>query len=613
MGRGSGAGQPRVGLPAAIVIAAVATAAALGVMFWTRYAFQIRTLPERVMEWALLFISPDAFESGIVQFGFQAKIYALYVAVGGMALILLLIGTLLLRFVASPWTVWASGPALYLVAMGLVMPVTGGGLFGSELFQDPRLVNACYSGIALTYASVLVVGKWLAGRLARRAALGADPRTPANAGAGLAARRAVLAALVPTAASYAAVLWLGQRGGGSTSSLPLAKVELTPRPAAPPPAVPPASPTAAPQPTTAPAAGTAPAVAAPTAAPTVPPTPVPAPQPTAEPALPVPRPMNKPLTRDQDGSLTAGSRQPGTLSELITPTEAHYHVTKNPVVDPVIEPRAWRLVVDGEVQKPLQLDYRTLRQLPSVETAKTLECISNLTAECQLTPFGCELIGTARWTGVPMKDVIDLAGGFKPGVVSVSLLGTDEFVSVIPAEVALDPDTIVAYEMNGEVLPYEHGYPARVLVPGRYGFKSAKWVMAIRPLTREVLDWYGQRNWSKDGIVKTMTRIDVPAPGAALAPGSQRIAGIAYAADRGIAKVEFSANGGRTWQPATLLEAAPGKDAWVRWEGTFELAGGATRLVARATDGTGKLQTEQFSLAQPEGASGWNSIEVHGG
>jgi DMSO/TMAO reductase YedYZ molybdopterin-dependent catalytic subunit len=602
----------RVGLLASVATAAVATAAALGLMFWTRDAFQIRTLPERVMEWALLFVSPDAFETGIVQFGFQAKVYALYVAVGGMALILLLAGTLLLRFVASPWLIWASGPALYLVAMGLIMPVTGGGLFGSELFQDPRLVNACYSGIALTYASLLLGGKWLATRAGRPAALGADPRAPGMPVARLATRRAILAGLVPTAASYAAVLWLGQRGGGSTSSLPLAKVEITPRPAASPPALALASPTAAPKPDAAPAAA-APAAAPATAAPTAAPTPVPTPQPTAEPALPVPKPMNKQLTRDQDGSLTAGSRQPGTLSELITPTEAHYHVTKNPVADPLIKPEEWRLLVDGEVQKPVQLDYLTLRQLPAVETAKTLECISNLTAECQLTPFGCELIGTARWKGVPMKDVIELAGGFKPGVVSVSLLGTDEFVSVIPAEAALDPDTIVAYEMNGDVLPYEHGYPARVLVPGRYGFKSAKWVMAIRPLNRDVLDWYGQRNWSKDGIVKTMTRIDVPAPGAALRPGPQRIAGIAYAADRGIAKVELSANGGRTWQAATLLEPAPGKDAWVRWEGTFELTGATTRLVARATDGTGKLQTEQFSLAQPDGASGWNSIEVRAG
>jgi DMSO/TMAO reductase YedYZ molybdopterin-dependent catalytic subunit len=575
-------------------------------MFWTRNAFQIRTLPERVMEWVLLFVSPDTLERGISQFGFQAKVYALYTAVGGMALILVILGTLLLALVGSPWAILAVGPLLYLVAMGAIMPITGGGLFGSELFQDVWLVNACYVAIAFTYATVLLLGKWLAARASTAGVEPGRPRAPSQGAAPLTTRRALLGGLAPTVASLLGVLWLGQRGGGG-SSLPLAKVEITPRPAASPPAAAVASPAAAPRP----AAAAPPPAPAAAAAATAEPTAAPPPQPTAEEALPKPKPMGKQLTRGEDGSLTAGSRQPGTLSELITPNEAHYHVTKNPVSDPVIQPEGWRLVLDGEVQTPVQLDYRTLRQLPTIEIAKTLECISNLTAECQLVPFGCELIGTARWKGVPLKDLIELAGGFKPGVVSVSLLGADEFASVIPADVAMDPDTILAYEMNGEVLPYEHGYPARVLTPGRYGFKSAKWIRGIRPMTRDVLDWYGQRNWSKDGIVKTMTRIDLPAPGAALPAGPQRVAGIAYAADRGVSKVQFSADGGRTWQAASFLEPSPGRDAWVRWEGTFELApGSTTRLVARATDGTGTLQTEEFVLAQPNGASGWNSIEV---
>lgn len=583
--------------PASAAVASTATAAALLVMFWTRSAFQIRTLPERVMEWALLFVSPDALEAGIGRFGFEAKVYALYAAVGGMALILIGVGTVVLAKARSPWTLWALGPALYLFAMAVIMPVTGAGLFASELFQDPWLVNACYLGIAFSYASLLLLGKSLLGGRASGATRALRPPP----GLGM-ARRAFIAGLAPAIGSYVAIFWLGQRTGAAGSSVPLAKVPSLAS-AAPPTAAPAATayrpsneqaaaalPTPAPQPTMEPAKPSGPA---------------------SEPPLPVPKPMNKQLTRDKDGSLTAGSRQPGTLAPLITRAQDHYHVTKNPVADPVIKPEEWRLVLDGELKNPVQLDYRTLRQLPAVETAKTLECISNLTAECQLVPFGCELIGTARWKGVPLKDLIGLAGGFKPGVVSVALLGSDEFVSVIPAEVALDPNTLVAYEMDGDVLPYEHGYPARVLTPGRYGFKSAKWVIAIRPMNREVLDWYGQRNWSKDGIVKTMTRIDVPAPAAGLPAGSQRIAGIAYAADRGIGKVEFSANGGQTWEPATFLEPAPGKDAWVRWEGTFELAARATaKLVARATDGTGTLQTEQFSLAQPEGASGWNHIEV---
>jgi DMSO/TMAO reductase YedYZ molybdopterin-dependent catalytic subunit len=271
------------------------------------------------------------------------------------------------------------------------------------------------------------------------------------------------------------------------------------------------------------------------------------------------------------------------------------------------------LIVDGDVNSPVQLDYRTLRQLPAIEQVKTLECISNFTAMCELTSFGCDLISTARWKGVRLSDLLELAGGVKASAVALAVLGTDEFSSSIPIDAALDPETILAYEMNGEVLPYEHGYPARLLVPGRYGMKNAKWVMVLRPMSQEFVDWYGQRNWNREGIVKTMARIDVPAPGAELAPGSQRIAGIAYAGTRGVQLVEFSADGGQTWQPARPLEPSVGRDAWVRWEGRFDVAAESShKLIVRTTDGTGELQTETFSLTQPDGGTGRHSIDVRG-
>jgi hypothetical protein len=141
--------------------------------------------------------------------------------------------------------------------------------------------------------------------------------------------------------------------------------------------------------------------------------------------------------------------------------------------------------------------------------------------------------------------------------------------------------------------------------------KSAKWVVALRALSREFVDWYGQRNWSRQGIVKTMTRIDYPAPGAVLPPGEHRIAGIAYAGDRGVARVEYSADGGASWRVAEWLEPPIGRDAWVRWQGQFTLPERAeVTLVARATDGLGVLQPEEFSLPQPDGASGWFTTTV---
>src|SRR4051794_29988875 len=135
--------------PVSLVIAVTASVGAMAAMFWLRSVYQIRTLPERVMEWVLLFVSPDAVEQGLAQFGPQAKVYALYVAVGGMGLILIGLGAALIRYVRSPWLIFASGPALYLLAMAVIFPVTGAGLFGVDLFQDWRLVNAGYLVVAL--------------------------------------------------------------------------------------------------------------------------------------------------------------------------------------------------------------------------------------------------------------------------------------------------------------------------------------------------------------------------------------------------------------------------------------------------------------------------------
>ena len=263
------------------------------------------------------------------------------------------------------------------------------------------------------------------------------------------------------------------------------------------------------------------------------------------------------------------------------------------------------------MQQAVQVDFATLRRLPAVELVKTLECISNFTAMCDLAFFGCDLISTSLWKGARLRDVLDLAGGLRPGVVSLQVQGADEFSSSIPPALALDPDTLLAYEMNGAPLPRRHGYPVRMLVPGRYGMKNAKWVVGIRALRSEHVDWYGQRNWNRQGVVRTMSRIDAPADGARLPAGRNRIAGIAYAGDRGINGVQFSSDGGRSWNPAVFLEAAPGRDAWVRWQGEFDLAPGQRlTLTARAFDGQGQVQSDVFRLPQPDGGSGLPSVGV---
>jgi DMSO/TMAO reductase YedYZ molybdopterin-dependent catalytic subunit len=324
-------------------------------------------------------------------------------------------------------------------------------------------------------------------------------------------------------------------------------------------------------------------------------------------------PSPRTLPRDQDGAVLPSGRKLGELSEVLTTNDNFYIVTKNAGGDPFLHPDDWRLVVDGEVQRPFELDYTALRKLPTVEVTKTLECISNLVDKCELAPFGCDLISTARWKGVRLSDVLNLVGGVKPGAAFLATISADEYTTALPIDVAMAPDALLVFEMNGQLLPREHGYPARLLIPGRYGLKNAKWIVALRPMRREFVDWYGQRQWSREAVVKTMTRIDVPAREARLQAGVQRIAGVAYGGDRGVKYVEFSPDGGQTWQQAELAEGASERDVWVRWQGRFTIPSGtAVTLMARATDGTGALQIQPFSLAQPDGSSGWHSITVVG-
>ena len=571
-----------------ILVGTVATAIALRLQSVLRDIWQIRGLPERVMEWLLLFVPLDVFERALQQFGPSAKEIALYGSVLGMAGTLLVLAVLTLHAGWSSWRLLGLGLLLWLVSMAVVMPITGAGFFARNLLIAPLLINVGYLFVFLGYASALAAGRLLIGRAPReRAALAGE-------------RRALLTGLVGTLGAFGIARFVGRDGGAVVSTLPLA-APPTPRPTAPATAT-----TVAVRPSPKPGVPTA---VPPTAPPATRP-PVVAAGPTTAP-LPVP-PAERALVRNKDGALTAAGRMPGTLSPPLTTNADFYVVTKNAVADPVVDPNGWRLIVDGEVNNPVQFDYRTLRMLPSYEVVKTLECISNFTAQCHLAAFGCDLLSTARWRGVRLGDVLDLAGGLKPSAMSLAFLSIDEFSAGLPTEVADDPETLIAYEMNGEPLPREHGYPARLVVPGRYGMKNPKWLTAIRAVNADFRGWYEQRNWNKDGIVKTMARIDVPFDGQVLIDGPQRLAGIAYAGDRGIESVEFTVDGGLTWEETSFLEPAPGKDAIVRWEGTFDLPPQSTvTIVVRATDGTGEVQSAQFTLPQPDGGQGRHAIQVY--
>ena len=565
----------------AIVIACLATALAMYVQNLLRTIWQIRSLPERVMEWLLLFVPLDLFERGLAQLGADAKEVALAGTVVGMAALLVVLGALALRSGLKTWLLLGLGVGMWLGAMGLIMPLTGAGFFARRLLISPLLTSAGYLLVFLAYASVLMAGRLVSHRGVHRRPTMME-------------RRALLVGLGSMLAAGLAATFVGRGGGLVPSPLPLASVP-TRRPLTPTP--PPASSNAgALAPTPNPTQPTAVAAAAPPPA-------------TLEP-VPNP-PVPRRLARDKDGALSAAGRPKGELASPITANDDFYIVTKNAVSDPIVDAASWRLVIDGEVNRPVQIDYRTLRALPAIDVTKTLECISNFTAGCNLTSFGCDLISTARWRGVRLGDVLDLAGGLKSSAVGLAFISTDEFSAGLPTDVVDDPETIVVFEMNGQPLPRDHGFPARLLVPGRYGMKNPKWLAGIRAMSQEYAGWYEQRNWDKVGIVKTMSRIDLPANGAVLDAGEQRVAGIAYAGDRGIKNVEFSTDDGGTWRPARLLEPMPGRDAMVRWEGTFSIRQSQSlTITVRSTDGTGDVQTEEFQLPQPDGASGRDAISV---
>jgi DMSO/TMAO reductase YedYZ molybdopterin-dependent catalytic subunit len=286
----------------------------------------------------------------------------------------------------------------------------------------------------------------------------------------------------------------------------------------------------------------------------------------------------------------------------ITANEDHYTVDTT-LVKPRVDIAQWKLEITGNVERPFTLSYDELLDLDAVEQVRTLECISN--------PIGGELISTAVWTGVRMKDLLDKAG-VKPNSYDVVLTSVDGYNDSFPIAKAMEPDTFLAYLMNGKTLPQEHGYPVRVLVPNIYGMKNVKWLQQIKVDTFDFKGYWQEQGWSDSAIINTNTRIDVPSNRSVRWDGGQvTVAGVAYAGARGIKSVELSFDDGQTWQPATL-EAAAGPITWVRWIYRWSPPGPGTRTIrARATDGRGDTQTPVRREPYPDGATGYDVIDIN--
>jgi DMSO/TMAO reductase YedYZ molybdopterin-dependent catalytic subunit len=291
----------------------------------------------------------------------------------------------------------------------------------------------------------------------------------------------------------------------------------------------------------------------------------------------------------------------GGLSPFFTPNPQFYRVDTDLVV-PQVSPDSWTLRIDGMVSRPVEINFDELIRMPLTEADITLVCVSNV--------VGGPYAGNARWLGVPLATLLRRAG-IAAGADQVLSTGTDGMTISTPLQAILDGrNALVAVGMNGQPLPVAHGFPARMVVPGLYGYVSAtKWLtrLTVTTFARQQAYWT-QRGYSAQAPIKTESRIDVPKPLAQVAAGRTAVAGVAWAPHRGISAVQVSVDNG-SWHPATLA-AADGIDTWRQWSWPWDAAPGLHSLRVRATDGTGAIQTSQEAGPVPNGASGWDSVVV---
>ncbi|MET8087838.1 molybdopterin-dependent oxidoreductase [Micromonospora sp. NPDC005237] len=290
------------------------------------------------------------------------------------------------------------------------------------------------------------------------------------------------------------------------------------------------------------------------------------------------------------------------LAPYVTPNLGFYRIDTALVV-PQVDPETWRLRIHGRVGIERTYSYADLLARPLVERYVTLACVSN--------EVGGDLIGNARWLGVPLRELLDEV---QPEEDADQVVGrsVDGWTCGTPTAALRDGrDALLAIGMNGEPLPVEHGFPVRMVVPGLYGYVSAcKWVTELE-LTRfaDFDAYWVPRGWSAQGPIKTQSRIDAPRRRNRLTAGPVTVAGVAWAQHRGIRRVEVRVDDG-PWQEAQLAPTVS-VDTWVQWSWRWDATPGEHRLQVRATDATGETQTERTQSVAPDGATGWHTVPVN--
>lgn len=312
-----------------------------------------------------------------------------------------------------------------------------------------------------------------------------------------------------------------------------------------------------------------------------------------------------PIDTDNEPSIFQDPRLANLVDSEVTSDDQFYQVDID-IFTPSVNASTWALQVTGLVQNPKTYTLSDLQALPKATEYNTFECVSN--------DVNGNLISNAEWGGVKLSDLFSDMGGVSEGAVYVVFYSVDGYSVGIPLAKALMPDSMIAYEMNYDSLPQDHGYPLRAVIPGLYGMMSAKWIRKISVINTSYQGYWQTRGWSNVGTVQTLTFITTPSDGSSQSlsvnNGTVVVGGYAYAGDRGISNVEVSIDGGKTWQQA-VLKPPISNDTWALW--AFEWATtntGSINVYARATDGTGSLQTSTQTGNFPSGATGYASISI---
>ncbi len=289
------------------------------------------------------------------------------------------------------------------------------------------------------------------------------------------------------------------------------------------------------------------------------------------------------------------------LSSYITPNDSFYRIDTALSI-PQVDPADWKLSFTGMVDNPFEITFDEILAMDLEDHTITLSCVSN--------EIGGNLVGNATWTGVPLETLLDRAG-VQAGATQIVGRSVDDWTAGFPTEVIGDGrNALLAVGMNGEPLPILHGFPARLVVAGLYGYVSAvKWIEEIRLTTWDDFDGFWiPRGWSKEGPMKTTSRIDVPRRNADVVAGATPIAGVAWAPTRGISRVEVSVDQG-PWIECELSEVTT-DETWVLWNTRWEAPAGDHIITVRAYDGSGELQPLGPADPRPDGAEGWHTIRV---